>query len=208
MNSYYPIMLDLEGKKVVVVGGGRVAERKVNGLLETGAYIFLISPNVTEGLKNLSAEGKINWEQGVFSVESIKNAFMIFAVTNDKKTNHRIKAAAAAHQLVMMADNPRESDFHVPSHFQQGRLNIAISTGGASPILASRIREQLEEQFDETYSEFLEFLFTTRQWILNEVTDAYMKRKLLTAIASEDFLNSQDRAGDLEKLYTQLRAET
>ncbi|MFJ5763198.1 NAD(P)-binding protein [Neobacillus sp. NPDC093182] len=193
MNSNYPIMLKLEGKKAVVVGGGKVAERKVTGLLGTGSLITVISPNATDELKKLAGCRRIEWHEKSFSKEDMDGAFLVFAATNDNKLNQSIKMAASDQQLVTIADDPEESDFHVPSHIQRGRLSIAVSTGGASPTLARKIREQLEQQFDEGFEEYLEFLFSARQRVLKEVQDASRKRKILSAIASEEFLNSQDR---------------
>ncbi|MEH7013886.1 NAD(P)-binding protein [Neobacillus niacini] len=196
MNSNYPIMLRLEGKKVVVIGGGKVAERKVTGLLGSGSRIIVISPNATDELKGLASSGKIEWLEKSFSKQDIEGAFLIFAATNDKALNQSIKMAASEQQLVTIADNPEQSDFHVPSHIQRGRLSIAVSTGGASPTLARKIREQLEHQFDERFEDYLEFLFSARQRILNEVKDPSRKGKILTAITSEKFLNSQNREAD------------
>lgn len=196
MNSNYPIMLRLEGKKVVVVGGGKVAERKVTGLLGTGSCIIVISPNATDELRGLANSGKIEWLEKSFSKQDIEGAFLIFAATNDKALNQSIKMASSEQQLVTIADDPEGSDFHVPSHIQRGRLSIAVSTGGASPTLAGKIREQLEHQFDERFEDYLEFLFSARQRILNEVKDSSRKGKILTAITSEKFLNSQNREAD------------
>lgn len=193
-------MLRLEGKKVVVAGGGKVAERKVTGLLGTGASIIVISPNATENLKELAGNGMIEWIEKSFDKEDIEGAFLIFAATNDNELNQSIKMAASDQQLVTIADDPEGSDFHVPSHIQRGRLSIAVSTGGASPTLAKSIREKLEFQFDEVYEEYLEFLFSTRQRILKEVNDPSLKRKLLTAIVSEEFLNSKNREVDFSRL--------
>jgi precorrin-2 dehydrogenase / sirohydrochlorin ferrochelatase len=200
LNSNYPIMLRLEGKSAVVVGGGKVAERKVIGLLGTGSQITVISPNATDELKRLASCGRIGWHEKSFSKEDIEGAFLIFAATNDNELNQYIKMAASDQQLVTIADDPEGSDFHVPSHIQRGRLSIAVSTGGASPTLARKIREQLEQQFDEGFEDYLEFLFSARQRILKEVKDASRKRKILTTIASREFLNSQDREADFLRL--------
>jgi precorrin-2 dehydrogenase/sirohydrochlorin ferrochelatase len=205
MKANYPILLRLEGKKVVVVGGGKVAERKVTGLLDTGARVFVISLEVTDKLKQLATDGKIDWQRKSFSEDDIKKALVIFAATNDKEINQSVKRAADGHQLVTIVDDPDGSDFHVPAHFQRGRLSIAISTGGASPTLASEIRGQLEQQFDESYEDYLEFLFSTRQWILKEVEDTFLKRKLLTAIVSQEFLTSENRNADFLRLYEETR---
>jgi precorrin-2 dehydrogenase / sirohydrochlorin ferrochelatase len=193
-------MLRLEGKKVVVIGGGRVAERKVTGLLGTGSLITVISPQATDKLKGLAGSGLIEWLERPFSKEDIEGAFLIFAATNDNVINQSIKMAASEQQLVTIADDPEGSDFHVPSHIQRGRLSIAVSTGGASPTLARKIREQLEHQFDDQFEEYLEFLFSARQRILKEVKDPSRKGKILTAIVSEEFLKSPNRETDFSRL--------
>ncbi|WP_235847201.1 NAD(P)-binding protein [Neobacillus niacini] len=198
-------MLKLEGKKVVVVGGGMVAERKVTGLLGTGSHIIVISPNATDELKRLAGSERIEWLEKSFSKEDMDDAFLVFAATNDNELNQYIKMAASDHQLVTIADDPEGSDFHVPSHIQRGRLSIAVSTGGASPTLARKIREQLEQQFDDEYEGYLEFLFSARQRILKDVNETTIKRKLLTAIASKEFLNSQNREADLLRLLQNTR---
>jgi precorrin-2 dehydrogenase / sirohydrochlorin ferrochelatase len=200
LNLNYPIMLRLEGKKVVVIGGGRVAERKVTGLLGTGSLITVISPQATDKLKGLAGSGLIEWLERPFSKEDIEGAFLIFAATNDNVINQSIKMAASEQQLVTIADDPEGSDFHVPSHIQRGRLSIAVSTGGASPTLARKIREQLEHQFDDQFEEYLEFLFSARQRILKEVKDPSRKGKILTAIVSEEFLKSPNRETDFSRL--------
>jgi precorrin-2 dehydrogenase / sirohydrochlorin ferrochelatase len=193
-------MLRLEGKKVVVVGGGKVAERKVNGLLSTGARLVVVSPEATDGLKNLASEAMLEWLKKPFSKEDIDGASLIFAATNDNELNQYVKASASDQQLVTIADDPEGSEFHVPSHIRQGRLSIAVSTGGASPTLARKIREQLESQFDERYEDYVEFLYSARKRVLKEVKDPSRKGKILTAIVSEEFLNSQDREADFLRL--------
>ncbi|TWD95669.1 precorrin-2 dehydrogenase [Neobacillus bataviensis] len=205
MRTNYPIMLQLDGKKVVVIGGGKVAERKVRGLLGTGAQVVVISPEATGEIHTLFLDGKIVWEKKFFSEEDLRGAALIFAATDDKDINQSVKSLAEKQQLVTVADDPDISDFHLPAHVQRGRLSIAVSTGGASPTLAKKLRAELEQLFDERYEEYLEFLFTARQWILKEVKDPALKRKLLTAMVSVDFLNSQNRAEDFQRLYEELK---
>jgi precorrin-2 dehydrogenase/sirohydrochlorin ferrochelatase len=205
MSKNYPIMLQLNEKKVVVIGGGRVAERKVLSLLGTGAQVFVVSPEATKEIQTLFTDGKIVWMKKFFSEEDIQGATLIFAATDDKDLNQSVKSLAGKHQLVTIADNPDHSDFHLPAHVQRGRLSIAVSTAGASPILAKKLRAELEQQFDERYEEYLDFLFATRQWILKEVENPSFKRKLLTVIVGEDFLNSRNRAEDFRRLYEELK---
>jgi precorrin-2 dehydrogenase / sirohydrochlorin ferrochelatase len=208
MSNLYPIMLQLNGKKVVVVGGGRVAERKVTSLLETGAQISVISPDATELLRAKAIEGKLNWQSRPFEKADLKDAFMIFAATNDSKLNQAVKQAAEPRQLIAIADDTEGSDFHVPAYLQRGRLTIAVSTGGASPILAKQIRDQLEEQFDPSYEEYLEFLYDKRQWILQEINDVSLKGKLLTALVSPELLTSRNRDADFKKIFEEAAADT
>ena len=122
-------MVKIEGKKAVVVGGGKVAERKVTGLLGSGANIVVVSPEATEELRRLARIRKIDWQQKSFSEEDIRGAFFIFAATNDNELNQAIKRSAGDHQLVTIADDPEGSDFHVPSQIHRGRLTISVSTG-------------------------------------------------------------------------------
>ncbi|WP_462412765.1 precorrin-2 dehydrogenase/sirohydrochlorin ferrochelatase family protein [Neobacillus sp. Marseille-QA0830] len=201
MSSYYPIMLRLEGKKVVVVGGGKVAERKVKGLLGTGAHITVISPEAGENIQKLAVEGKVTWHERPFEPADTQGVDMMFAASNDSLINQLVKDACGPRQLVTIADDPDSSDFHVPARINRGRLSIAISTGGASPTLARKIRRQLEEQFDPDYGDFLEFLFLKRQWILSHVEDPSLKSKLLEAITGPEFLDSPDREAVFKKLY-------
>jgi precorrin-2 dehydrogenase / sirohydrochlorin ferrochelatase len=204
MDSYYPITLRLAGKKIVVVGGGKVAERKINGLIGTQADITVVSPEVSTKINKLAVAGEINWLARAFAIEDSKDAFMIFAATNDRELNQAIKNAAEARQLVTIADDPEGSDFQVPAKIQRGRLTIAVSTGGASPTLARNIKAQLEQEFDDRYDNYLEFLFQARQQIVQEVADPFLKRKLLKAIASPAFFTSQNRQADFLVVYKDL----
>ncbi|MCQ6280519.1 bifunctional precorrin-2 dehydrogenase/sirohydrochlorin ferrochelatase [Bacillus sp. EB600] len=204
MDPYYPITLRLAGKKIIVVGGGKVAERKIKGLIGTKADITVVSPEVSTKINKLAAAGEVNWLAKTFAIEDIKGAFMIFAATNDRDLNQAIKIAAEAHQLVTIADDPEGSNFQVPAKVQRGRLTIAVSTGGASPTLARNIKAQLEQEFDDRYDDYLEFLFQARQQIVQEVADPSLKRKLLKAIASPAFFTSKSRQTDLLALYKNL----
>jgi precorrin-2 dehydrogenase/sirohydrochlorin ferrochelatase len=204
MESVYPIMLKLAEKKIVVIGGGKVAERKVFGLIDTKANITVVAPEISSELQQLAKTGQIDWQAKTFSTEDIEGAFMVFAATNDKELNQKIKDAAKTCPLVTIADNPEESDFQVPAKVKRGRLTIAVSTGGASPTLARKIRHQLEQEFDERYEDYLNFLFTVRRQIVKEVQEPSLKSKLLNQIVTPEFLNSKNRMEDFQTLYKEL----
>ncbi|WP_071396158.1 precorrin-2 dehydrogenase/sirohydrochlorin ferrochelatase family protein [Bacillus tuaregi] len=200
--EYYPINLNLEGKKTVVIGGGKVAERKVRGLLEAKADITVISPKLTEGLYHYQQLGTIKWKEKSFSSDDITEAFLIISAVNHPEVSLAVKKAAGPNQLINLADRPEESNFILPSSFKQGRLSITVSTSGASPILAKKIKHKLSKKYGADYKEYLDFLYDSRKWILREVTDAKIKQQLLTAITEDNFLNSINRENDFQELLS------
>lgn len=204
MEAFYPIMLKLAGKKIVVVGGGKVAERKILGLIDTKANITVVAPEISSELQQLAKTGKIDWLTKTFSTEDIEGAFMVFAATNDKELNQKIKESAKECPLVTIADDPEGSNFQVPAKVERGKLTIAVSTGGASPTLARKIRDQFKQEFDERYGDYLNFLFEARQQIVKEVQDPLLKSKLLNQIVSPEFLDSKNRMADFQALYLEL----
>lgn len=164
----YPIFLELEGKTVLVVGGGRVAQRKVLTLMEYGARICIISDKLTDKLKSLVDDGEILNLGGEFRENHLKGAFLVVAATNDKRLNHRIGEIAKKKEILVNAvDQPPDCNFFVPSIIKRGDLQIAISTSGKSPALAKKIRQGLEEQFGEEYASFLVLMGYLRREVLS-----------------------------------------
>ncbi|OCA85831.1 siroheme synthase [Bacillus sp. FJAT-27225] len=189
----YPIFLELKGRTAVVIGGGKVAARKAAGLAEAGAKVTVVSPELTPELNAMAVEGRMVWRKKAFSPEDLEGGFLIIAATDNPKTNLDVKNAAEPHQLVTIADNPTASDFQVPSVARRGKLNLAVSTSGASPTLAKKIRRELEEKYDDRYIDYLEFLDESRTKILSGVSDSEQKKQLLKMVADEEFLLNQDR---------------
>jgi precorrin-2 dehydrogenase / sirohydrochlorin ferrochelatase len=135
----YPVFLDIRGKLCVVVGGGRVARRKVKGLLAAGAEVRVVSPKVDSRLAALARDGEIEWLARAYTEGDLDNAFLVFAATDDRRTQELICLhAAAARQLVNVVDDPGRCNFHVPSSFRRGDLTIAVSTSGKSPAVRPR----------------------------------------------------------------------
>ncbi|MBI5025363.1 MAG: bifunctional precorrin-2 dehydrogenase/sirohydrochlorin ferrochelatase, partial [Nitrospirae bacterium] len=128
--SYYPVFLNLEGKKVVVVGGGPVAARKVNALLKSGASVTVISQSVTKSLETLKQKGMIKHINRTYKKNDLKAAFLVIAATSSWEEN--IKIARDAKSLINVVDMPSQGNFIVPSTISRGPLTIAISTSGTS----------------------------------------------------------------------------
>lgn len=196
----YSMNLRISGREAVVVGGGRVAYRKVQGLLDAEARVTVVSPELTDGLMNLAENAQISWRPKQFSSEDLEGALLIIAATNDRQTNLAVKKHAAANQLVNLADDPEESDFQVPSVLKRGKLTIAVSTSGASPVLAKKICGQLEQMFDEQYESYLDFLASSRNKIKATVKDETAKRMLLRNLANESFLVADQREERFHRL--------
>jgi precorrin-2 dehydrogenase / sirohydrochlorin ferrochelatase len=205
MKIPYPIHLNLNGKKVSIIGGGAVAERKVKVLLNTGAMIEIISPDLTEFLqKAIKTNKQISWKKKRFTSEDISDAFLIFAATNDRGINQLIAKSKSRYQLANIADDPVTSDFLVPAIVQRGKLTISISTSGASPILSSTISRQIEETYDQRYEDYLEFLDSCRKFVLANVEDKDKKKQLLSAIVNHTYLNSDKREEEFLVLYNKV----
>lgn len=196
----YPIMLNVANQSVLVVGGGKVAERKIYGLLEAKAKITVVAPTITTGIEQLVADKKLIWRQKTFSPDDMKEAWIVIAATNNRAVNEAVAKAAKPYQLINIADDPERSNFHVPAVVRRGRLTIAISTGGASPTIAQQIRRRLEELYDDDYGRYIDFLYECRQWILRHVRDEQKRKALFKAIADESFC----KRGNWEEEFEQL----
>ncbi|MDO8568021.1 MAG: bifunctional precorrin-2 dehydrogenase/sirohydrochlorin ferrochelatase [Dehalococcoidales bacterium] len=152
MSSYYPVFLKIEKRKCVVVGGGQVALRKVNALLEDGAIVAVVSPEICPELEKLSDDGKIVVSRRAYKSGDIAGALIAIAATDDRRTNLKVsKDARKAGVLVNVVDDAESSDFIVPSSLRRGDIAVAVSTAGKSPALARKIRTRLEDYFGEEY---------------------------------------------------------
>jgi precorrin-2 dehydrogenase len=140
----YPIFLNLDGKRCVVVGGGEVANRKARKLLQARARVVVISPGVKPELESIAVEvHRRPYEEG-----DLEGAFLVFATTDRRAVNAAVAREARERGIpVNVADEPSEGDFALPSTLRRGHLQVAVSTGGASPTLARRIRRELEGAF-------------------------------------------------------------
>ena len=187
MNEY-PVSLNLKGKRVVVVGGGRIALRKLNGLLGCGAILTVVSPEINEDIKNLVNFDNITLVEREVCGSDLQDAFLIIAATNSFEVNEFVINQAGDNQLVNASHQADQGNVSLPATLRRGRLIISVFTGGASPLLARKIRDDLSFQYDQSYAKRLESLYEKRLEIKGENISDSEKRKVLE-IGGFDALN-------------------
>ena len=166
---YYPIFLNVQGKKCVVIGGGTVALRKVKTLLDGGAEVIVISPKPHPDIARHSRERTIHLIRREYEAGDLKEAVIAIACTDLKKINRRVVAEAKkAGVLINVADDPKLSDFIIPSFFRRGDLTLAVSTSGTSPALARKIRTTLQKTFGKEYASLLSLIGEVRATLKNK----------------------------------------
>jgi siroheme synthase-like protein len=165
----YPIFLKLAGQPCLVVGGGQVGERKVDDLRAAGALVTVVSRELTPRLADLAAQGKVRYLPGDFNPALVDGMALVLAATDDAQVNAQVSAAAQARGIwVNVADAPELCTFIVPAQVRRGDLTLAISTGGASPALARKLRQDLQRQFGPEYIPYLALLKEIRERLLIE----------------------------------------
>ena len=146
MPDHYPVYLNLTGKKCLVFGGGPIAEDKIAKLQSTGAQVTIVSPTVTPNLQALAHRGDFQWQPREYQAGDMEGAFLSIAATNDRQVNHEIfQEAERLGVLINVVDGPEQCTFIAPAVVRRGQVTLAISTGGASPALARKLREALTE---------------------------------------------------------------
>ncbi|MBI5789156.1 MAG: bifunctional precorrin-2 dehydrogenase/sirohydrochlorin ferrochelatase [Candidatus Schekmanbacteria bacterium] len=190
MPAYYPVYLNLNGKKCLVVGGGVVAERKVLTLLDCGANVKLISPALTPRLGELAGQRRFEYVSRTYQPGDSAGSFLVVGATDNRKLHEQITAEAESHNiLVNIVDVPDLCNFIVPSIVSRGDLQISISTGGKSPAMAKKIRRELERQFGDEYAQFLELMGQWRQEVLEKIPDGEKRREVFQNLVDSDILH-------------------
>lgn len=198
-----PAFLNLEEKRVLVVGGGKVARRKINALIAAGAEIVVISPEIEGGLEDMVDAGLLEWKARRYEYGDLEGFWLVIAATSDREVNYQIYEEAKDYiQLYNIVDRPDLSTFYTTAQVKQGDLQIAISTGGKAPALSGQIRAELEERFGESFREYLEFAGEVREWLLENV-ELEERRRILREIASREIVDSL-LAGDLARAFRKM----
>ena len=187
MTSLFPMFLKLEGKSCLVVGAGKIGEQKIEGLLETGARIHVVTLDATPHVREWAREGKIELELRPYRSSDLEGVFLAIVATSSRTLNERVYGEAQAKRVLCnVVDVPDLCDFYYPSVVRRGDLQIAVSTAGQSPSLAQKIRQQLEKQFGSGYAAWVAELGETRKLILASDLDREQKLELLHSLVSRE----------------------
>ncbi|MCD7033847.1 precorrin-2 dehydrogenase [Metabacillus sp. GX 13764] len=143
-----PLLIDLKNEPVLIAGGGSIALRRLQLLLEEEALLTIISPEAGQEIADLAKNGRITWHQREISLEDLEGYRLIIAATNDSELNSKIADAARKHTLVNVVSRAENGNIQVPKIVKKGKLTLSVSTGGASPALAKEIGGKIEQLLD------------------------------------------------------------
>lgn len=204
--SYYPVFLNLTDKEVLVVGGGLVAQRKVETLLQYGASISIVSRHLTPRLKELVETHRITFVGSEFTEDHLAVVFLVIAATDDPMLNHRVSLDAQERGLLINAvDQPEDCNFIVPSILRRGDLQVAISTSGKSPALARKLRQEMELQFGKEYEKLLLLMGSVREQVISRGLPQDENKRIFKKIVESDMLEAITRK-DRERVKNILKS--
>jgi len=204
--KFYPVFIDLAGRRCLVVGGGTVAARKVRSLLDSGARVVVVSPSVCEEVERLAAEGRVEWRRREFADYDLEGSFLVIGATDSHEVNRRVfREAERRAMLANIVDEPEVCNFIVPALVRRGEFQVAISTGGASPVLARKLRRELEKRFGPVYGEIVDELWHIRTMLKDRLASESVRRRFWEELVDLEFLDSLSQ-GEV-KLKIRERAE-
>jgi len=184
---FYIACLKLSGRRCLVVGGGDIGLEKVEGLLACDGDVTLVAPDASEALQTLSSEGSITWERRAYEPADLEGTFMVIAATSDSEINIGIyEDAERRAMLVNVVDVPPLCNFILPAIIRTGPLAIAISTAGASPALAKRIRNQIADEYGEPYAQLALMLNEVRGWAKGTLPTYQDRKAFFESIVNGD----------------------
>ena len=201
-----PVALRIEGRRCLVVGGGRVAEQKIAHLLEAGADVTVVSPVICEALARAHSTGRLTWRQGTFIPDDLAGVDLVFTATNDPLTNAQVAVLATRrHLFVNSADDPSNCTFFMTANVHRGPVTVSVSTGGSSPAVASYLRRLIEREIGEEIAEVARLVAAARDEVI-------ARGESTEAISWSDVVNDElvelVRRGDTVEAANRLRAIT
>lgn len=210
----FPLFADLDGREVLVVGGGEVAARKIEALLHAGAQVRVHAHTLNDTLSHWLAQGRIQRLEGAFDPHWLDQVWLVVAATDDRSFNAELAREAGARRLLVnVVDDAELSTFQIPAIVDRAPLLLAISSGGAAPMLARRLREQLETQLDHSLGEFASLFARHRATIRSRMPQLALRRRWFEQVmagpvpvllqagqqeaAEQAFLAALDSSGDV-----------
>ena len=186
---YYPVHLNIQNRNCLVVGGGSVGTRKVLTLLQCGARVTVVSPVISDRLREIAATDRLTLYKRPYQSADLDGMFMVIGATNDEALNRRISSdAQGINILCNIADRPEICNFILPSIVRRDDLVITISTSGRSPALAKKLRQSLENQFGEEYKDFLRLMGAIRKKLLNRSHKPEAHKHLFEQLINSDLI--------------------
>lgn len=194
----YPIFVNIAGQQCVVVGGGSVALRRVEGLIAGEAVIRVVAPTTEPGIEALAAAQSLNWLRSRYGPEHIEGAFLVIAATDDPAVNASVCSDARRRGVLSCCvDDPAAGTFTVPALIVRGDLSIAITTGGASPTLTSVLREELAERFGPEWVQWAA-LFARMRPEIRRIAGGDRRRSAVRALLADDQVAARIRAANID----------
>ncbi len=200
---YYPVNLDVANKHCLVVGGGRVGERKAKGLVECGAKVLVIAQDAGDHLEGLASDGLIELRLRQYESSDLEGKFLVIGATDDEDTNQKISQdAERLGVLCNIADRPEACSFVIPATVRQGDLLICVSTSNKSPAVARWIRRGLEKDFGPEYAQLLNLMGAIRKRLKAEAKSPEAHKGLFERLLNDGFLDMmrEGRTGEADQL--------
>jgi precorrin-2 dehydrogenase/sirohydrochlorin ferrochelatase len=207
---YYPVQLDVRGRRCLVVGGGAVGTRKVGGLLSCGAHVTVVSPRVTEDLSRLAVRGAITLCEREYTPADLAGMFLVIGASDDPDLNRRLSDDAGQLKILCnIADRPEQCNFTLPAVVRRGDLVITVSTSGKSPALAKKLRHELEGQVGEEYAVLLDLMGAIRKRLLSREHAPEAHKPIFEKIIRSDILSwiRDGRMQDVNRLLEEALGE-
>ena len=205
--KYYPINLDVQNRSCVVVGGGSVGTRKALTLLNCGAGVTVVSPEISPALLSLSNEKRLILKNRAYESSDLDQAFLVIGATDNEALNQKIHAdAETRNMLCNIADRPSSCNFILPAIVCRGDLIVTISTSGASPAYAKKLRQTLENLFGEEQAVFLKLMGKIREKLLQEDHEPEFHKPIFENLIQSDLvekIRTNDRIG-MDEVLTRI----
>jgi precorrin-2 dehydrogenase/sirohydrochlorin ferrochelatase len=207
---YYPINLDINNRECLVVGAGSVGTRKVETLIDCGAKVTVVSPEVTDAVLFFETNGRIKIKKRPYKAQDLEGMFLVIGSTGDESTNRKISLDAGRLNLLCnIADLPDACNFILPAIVERGDLLISISTSGKSPAFAKKLRKNLEKEFGKEYSLFLKLMGCIRKKLLSEKHEPEAHKHLFKTIIENGLLDliKKKKTSDIDALLYEVLGE-